>query len=173
MLYSIWFWRNSLWIFLSLLKTCSPKDINENNLSAMIQEVIELLIAIGSERFFLMRKMSLEEIQGLVQNHDNTETRRQGFFNQMFFELKQIPLLLQQCLLTEISTPKSSFNVYTFCAFVENVWETLWNPCVHNFPFLEGTLSKSWSFKFMCLVEIYNQAWAFMGFHCKCVLIFI
>ena len=73
-----------------------------------------------------MRKMSLEEIQGLVQNHNNTETRRQGFFNQMFFELKQIPLLLQQYLLTEISTPKSSFNVNMFCAFVENVWETLW-----------------------------------------------
>ena len=144
--------------------------------------------------------MSLEEIQGLVQNHDNTETRRQGFFNQMLFKLKQIPLSLQQCLLTEISsvqssrsvlsdslwphesqhtkppeisTPKSSFNVYMFCAFVENVWETLWNRYVHNFPFLEGTLSKSWSFKFIGLLEIYNQAWAFMGFHCKCVLIFI
>lgn len=33
-----------------LLKTRSPKDSNENNLSVMIKEVREFLIALGSER---------------------------------------------------------------------------------------------------------------------------
>lgn len=66
-------------------------------------------------KIFPMRKMSLEEIQGLVQNHDNTDTRRQGFLNQMLFEFEQILLSLQQYLLTETNTPKSSFVLMSTC----------------------------------------------------------
>lgn len=66
-------------------------------------------------KIFPVRKMSPEEIQGLVQNHDNTGTRRQGFFNQMLFKFEQILLSLQQYLLTEINTPKSSFVLMSTC----------------------------------------------------------
>lgn len=108
LLYSVWFCKNSFWIFLSSWKTWSSEDINENSLGGndikgcrMYDRFWEIIWY--SCMISLMRKMLLKKIQELVQNHGNTENRMESFFSPELFSREHAPLPLILYPHTEIN----------------------------------------------------------------------